>query len=233
MFCSDVLAKTVDEVVQIFGGYGFCSEYPAERFYRDERINRIFEGTNEINRLLITGMILRRSMKGELPLQTEAMKAFDALMTPSLDEIDSDLPFAAEKVVIDNLKTLYLILAGAAVQKFMAKLVDEQEILLAAADMAIQIFAIESAVLRAEKVSAGLSIARREQLAAAVRVFTFNATEATASAARKTAYFIEEGDTLTMILSGIRRFTRYDATGLLLAKRTLAGAAVENARYLF
>ncbi|MBD1400022.1 acyl-CoA dehydrogenase family protein [Pelobacter sp. M08fum] len=233
VFCSDVLAKTVDEVVQIHGGYGFCSEYPAERYYRDERINRIFEGTNEINRLLITGMILRRSMKGELPLQSEAMKAFEALMTPSFEEIDTSIPFATEKVTIQNLKTLFLILAGAAVQKFMEKISDEQEILIAAADIIIQIFAIESAVLRAEKISAGLSQARREQLAAAVKVFTFNATEEAASAARKAAYFVEEGDTLTMILSGVRRFTKYDAGGLLSAKRTLAKAAIDAEKYLF
>jgi alkylation response protein AidB-like acyl-CoA dehydrogenase len=233
VFCSDVLAKTVDEVVQIHGGYGFCSEYPAERYYRDERINRIFEGTNEINRLLITGMILRRSMKGELPLQSEAMKAFEALMTPSFEEIDTSIPFATEKVTIQNLKTLFLILSGAGVQKFMEKLADEQEILMAAADIIIQIFAIESAVLRAEKISAGLSQSRQEQLAAAVKVFTFNASEEAATAARKAAYFVEEGDTLTMILSGVRRFTKYDAAGLLTAKRTLARAAIDAEKYLF
>ncbi len=233
VFCSEVLAQTVDEVVQIHGGYGFCSEYPAERFYRDERINRIFEGTNEINRLLITGMILRRAMKGELPLQSEAMKAFESLMTPSFDELDDSAPFAAEKATLQNLKTLYLVLAGAGVQKFMDKLADEQEILMAAADIAIQIFAAESAILRAEKIHHSLSAARQQQLIAAVKVFTFNATEAAATAARKAAYYIEEGDTLTMILSGVRRFTKYDATGLLAAKRTLAQAAAETEKYLF
>lgn len=233
VFCSDVLAKTVDEVVQIHGGYGFCSEYSAERYYRDERINRIFEGTNEINRLLITGMILRRSMKGELPLQSEAMKAFEALMTPSFEESDTAIPFAAEKATVRGLKTLFLIIAGAGVQKYMEKLADEQEILMAAADIIIQIFAIESAVLRAEKISPALSQSRQEQLAAAVKVFTFNATEDAATAARKAAYFVEEGDTLTMILSGVRRFTKYDASGLLRAKRTLAAAAIDTEKYLF
>lgn len=233
VFCSEVLAKTVDEVVQIHGGYGFCSEYPAERYYRDERINRIFEGTNEINRLLITGMILRRAMKGELPLQAESMKAFEALMTPSFDEVDESIPFIAEKTTLQNLKTLFLILAGAGVQKFMDKLADEQEILMASSDLAIQIFAIESAVLRAEKIIGKLSEAKQEQLKAAVKVFTFNATEVAASAAKKGAYMVEEGDTLTMILSGVRRFTKYDATGLLQAKRTLAAAANEAEKYIF
>ncbi|HEY5673192.1 MAG TPA: acyl-CoA dehydrogenase family protein [Malonomonas sp.] len=233
VFCSDVLARTVDEVVQIHGGYGFVSDYPAERFYRDERINRIFEGTNEINRLLTTGMILKKAMKGELPLQAEAMKAFEALMTPSFEELDDEIPFIAEKTLIKNLKTLFLILAGTGVQKFMVKLQDEQEILMAAADLAIQIFAIESSVLRAEKILPQLSAAKQQQLKATVKVFSFNAAEEAATAAKKGAYYIEEGDNLTMILSGVRRFTKYDAAGLLQAKRTLATAALEAEKYLF
>ena len=233
VFCSEVLAQTVDEVVQIHGGYGFCSEYPAERYYRDERINRIFEGTNEINRLLIPGMILRKAMKGELPLQAEAMKAFESLMTPSFEEIDDSVLFAAEKALIKNIKTLFLILAGTGVQKFMDKIAEEQEILMAAADIAIQIFAIESAVLRAEKCFAKVSEKKQELLKAAVKVFTFTATEAIGTAARKGAFYVEEGDTLTMILSGCRRFAKYDATGLLAAKRLLAEVACEEEKYLF
>ena len=233
VYCSEVLARTVDEVLQIHGGYGFVSEYPAERFYRDERINRIFEGTNEINRLLIPGMILRKSMKGELPLQQEAMKAFESLMTPSFEEIDDSIPFEREKVLLKNLKTLFLILAGTGVQKFMDRIAEEQEILLAAADIAIQIFALESAVLRAEKVYPSVSEAKRELLMAAVKVCAFNATEIVGTAAKKGAFYIEEGDTLTMILSGVRRFAKYDASGLLQAKRTLANAALESEKYLF
>jgi len=233
VYCSEVLAEVVDEVLQIHGGYGFVSEYPAERFYRDERINRIFEGTNEINRLLIPGMVLRKAMKGELPLQKEAVKAFESLMTPSFEEIDDSIPFEREKVLLKNLKNLFLLLSGAAVQKFQDKLQDEQEILLAAADIAIQIFAFESALLRAEKIFASASDKKKELLGAAVKVCAFNATEALSTAAKKGAFYIEEGDTLTMILSGIRRFTKYDATGLLKAKRTLADAAIEAEKYVF
>ncbi len=233
VFCSEVLAKTVDEVLQIHGGYGFVADYPAERFYRDERINRIFEGTNEINRLLIPGMILRKAMKGELPLQAKAMKAFESLMTPSFEELDESILFAREKELIKNLKTLFLILSGAGVQKFMDKLADEQEILMAAADIAIQIFALESVVLRAEKSFAKVSESKKEQLQAAVKICAFEASENAGSAARKGAFFIEEGDTLTMILSGIRRFAKYDATGLLTAKRTLAKAACAAEKYIF
>ncbi len=228
-----MLAEVVDEVVQIHGGYGFISEYPAERFYRDERINRIFEGTNEVNRLLIPGMILRKAMKGELPLQKEAMKAFESLMTPAFEEIDDSLPFAREKALLQNLKTLFLLLAGAAVQKYMDRLQNEQEILLAAADVAIQIFALESAVLRAEKTYPRASENRQALLQAAVRIFAFKATEAIGTAAKKGAFYIEEGDTLSMLLSGVRRFAKYDASGLLAAKRQLAQAAIEAEKYVF
>src|SRR5512134_1227038 len=117
VFCSDALALVADEVVQIFGGYGYTQEYPAERIYRDERINRIFEGTNEINRLLIPGTLLRRAMKGELPLQAEAMEAMEAMATPSLDEADPADPLAAEKATLAGLKKVFLVVAGAAVQR--------------------------------------------------------------------------------------------------------------------
>jgi alkylation response protein AidB-like acyl-CoA dehydrogenase len=233
VYCSEVLAQVVDEVVQIHGGYGFCSEYPAERFYRDERINRIFEGTNEINRILIPSMILRKSMKGELPLQAEAMKAFEALMTPSFEEIDETLLFAAEKVLLKNLKTLFLILAGVGVRKHLTRLADEQEILMAAADVAIQIFAAESAVLRAEKIFPAAGEGKQQLLKAAVKILSFNAAELAGSAARKAAFYLEEGDNLNMLLSGVRRFSKYDASGLLQAKRTLAAAALEEEKYLF
>ena len=233
VFCSEMLADVVDAVVQIHGGYGFIQEYAAEGYYRDERINRIWEGTNEINRLLIPGIILRRAMKGEIPLQKEAMKAFESLMSPSFDELDDTIPFAAEKVLISGLKQAFLVLAGSGVQKFMDTIKDEQEILLAVADLAINIFAVESVVLRAEKILPKLSEGKKASVSAAVKVFTFNGAETAASAARRAAYYIEEGDTLVMLLTGIRRFTKYDATGLLQAKRQLAAASIEAGKYLF
>jgi hypothetical protein len=166
VFCSEVLADVADEVVQIHGGYGFIQDYPAEGYYRDERINRIFEGTNEINRLLIPGILLTRAMKGEIPLQREAMNAFESLMTPSFEELDESVPFAAEKALIASLKQAFLVVAGTGAQKFMAKIKDEQEVLLAIADVAINIFAIESCVLRAEKMLPGVSDAKRGSLTA-------------------------------------------------------------------
>ncbi len=232
VFCSEVLARTVDEVVQIHGGYGFIQDYPAERYYRDERGNRIYEGTNEINRLLIPGIVLRKAMKGQLPLQSEAMKAFESLMTPSFEELNESIPFAKEKAMVKSLKTLFLILSGAGVQKFMDKIGEEQEILLTAADLAIQIFALESAVLRAEKILPTVSENKKILINAAVQIFTFEAAENAGRAARKGVFFIEEGDALAMILSGIRRFTKYDATGLLTAKRILADASFEAEKYV-
>jgi alkylation response protein AidB-like acyl-CoA dehydrogenase len=233
VFCSEVLADVADEVLQIHGGYGFVQDYPAEGYYRDERINRIFEGTNEINRLLIPGILLTRAMKGEIPLQREALKAFESLMTPSFEQLDDSVPFAAEKVLVANLKQAFLVVAGTGAQKYMAKIKDEQEVLLALADIAINVFAIESCLLRAEKMLPRQSEAKKAALAALVKSFCFTASEKTASAARKAAYYIEEGDTLTMMLSGIRRLTKYDATGLLQAKRTLADAAIAAEKYLF
>jgi hypothetical protein len=131
------------------------------------------------------------------------------------------------------LKKVFLVIAGSGVQKFMATIKDEQEVLLAIADIAINIFAIESSVLRAEKIMPKLSDAKKGVVTAAVKVFTFNAVERTSTAARKAAYFIEEGDNLTVLLGGIRRFTKYDATGLLQAKRRVADAAIEAEKYIF
>jgi alkylation response protein AidB-like acyl-CoA dehydrogenase len=233
VFCSEVLAFVADEVLQIHGGYGFVQDYPAEGYYRDERINRIFEGTNEINRLLIPGILLTRALKGEIPLQREALKALEALMTPSFEELDDSVPFAAEKALVANLKQAFLVVAGAGAQKFMARIKDEQELLLALADIAINIFAIESCLLRAEKMLPRVSLEKKGALLAMVKAFSFTATERTAGAARKAAYYIEEGDALTMMLAGIRRYTKYDASGLLQAKRTLADAAIAAEKYLW
>jgi len=231
VYCSEMLADVVDDVVQMHGGYGFTQEYPAERFYRDERINRLFEGTNEINRLLIPGTILRRAMKGDLPITKEAMKAMEAMMTPSLDEIDPSVPFAAEKATLANLKRAFLVVSGAAVQKFQDRIKDEQEVLLALADVAIQIFAIESAMLRAEKIGPRLSAERKALVDAAVKVFTFAGTERVATAAKRAVFYVAEGDMATMMLGGVRRYTKYDASGLLDAKKLLGAAAVAADKY--
>ena len=231
VYCSECLADMVDEGVQIYGGYGFVKEYPAERFYRDERINRLFEGTNEINRLLFPDAVLKKSLKGELPLQKEAMKAFEGLMSPSFDLPDEDDPFGVEKQVIKNIKQTFLVLSGAAVQKYQMALAKEEEMLMAIADVGIYIYAIESAVLRAAKNYAKASEKKKELYKALVKVAVFNNLETLSSAAKKAAFFIEEGDNLTMILSGVRRYSKYDASGLLQAKRTIAKAVIDAEKY--
>ena len=233
VYCSDVLATVVDEVVQIFGGYGYIKGYPAERYYRDERINRIFEGTNEINRLLITGTVLKKAEKNILPIQSAAMEAIENLMSPNFDEIDPDIPFISEKALIANLKQVFLIISGFAVQRFGEKIRFEQELLLAAANLTIQIFALESSVLRAAKIYDSVSDTKKQLLRATTLTLSFDVAESLSTQAKKAAFFLEEGDNLQMLLSGIRRFTRFDASGLLDAKRLIAKAVIDTENYPF
>ncbi|MCA1933650.1 MAG: acyl-CoA dehydrogenase, partial [Calditerrivibrio sp.] len=143
------------------------------------------------------------------------------------------VPYAKEKYVLGNLKTLFLVLAGSAVQKYMNKINDEQEVLLSLADIAINIFAFESAVLRSEKYRLKNNNKKSEMMEAATKVFGFEAVEAISKAAKKVAFFVEEGDNLTILLSGIRRFTKYDVTGLLKYKKLLANEMIEKEKYLF
>ena len=145
-----MLDFVVDETVQVYGGYGFVEEYPAERAYRDSRVNRIFEGTNEINRLIITGWLLKRAMSGQLPLLPAIKKVMDEVMAgPSGEELEGAL--AAERKLVENGKKLAMLVAGAASQKYMQKLADQQEVMGAIADMVIEAFAMDSACLRARK----------------------------------------------------------------------------------
>ncbi len=235
VFCSEVLADVVDDVVQIHGGYGFTQEYPAERFYRDERINRIFEGTNEINRILVPATVFRRAMKGELPLQQEALRAagaIEAARAHGPGAVASG-PFGAERTAVRRLKDVFLALAGAAAGRFGEALKDEQEVLLALADVAIQVFAAESALLRAEKTAPRRSEAGRALAAAALKVATFAACEKVGTAARRAAFYVGDGAAAAALLRGVDRLTAYDATGLLAAKRALAQATLEGEKYPF
>ncbi|MEO8726384.1 MAG: acyl-CoA dehydrogenase family protein, partial [Acidobacteriaceae bacterium] len=151
---SEMLDRAVDEVVQIYGGYGFVEEYPAERAYRDSRVNRIFEGTNEINRMIITGWILKSAMSGKLPLMAAIKKLMDEMMEVSSPIADEEGALAAERQQLANAKKAGLVAAGTAAERFMDKLSDQQEVLAAIADIIIELYAIESAVLRTEKIIA-------------------------------------------------------------------------------
>lgn len=233
VFCSEAMDFVADESVQILGGYGYINEYFSDRFYRDSRINRLFEGTNEINRLLTTGMMLRKAMKGELPFQNEAMKAFEDIMSPSLTEIDDTILFAAEKKLLSDLKKAFLIVAGAGVQKYMDKIQNEQEVLMASADMIIDIFALESSILRAEKNVEKVSENKKDLYKAVVKSLSFYFAEKISTNAKRCAFYVEGGDNLTMILGAIRKFTKYNAEGLLEARRKIADAAIESEKYIF
>jgi butyryl-CoA dehydrogenase len=230
VFCSDAMAIVADHAVQIYGGYGYTQEYPAERAYRDERINRIFEGTNEVNRMLIPGTLLKRAFKqGIQQFTEEVMKAVGRLSAPAADP--PAVPFGAEKQLLRNLKDAFLVLIGQAAQRFTTKIQEEQEVLMALADLAIGCFALESAILRAEKIASSGNAMRKEMSEAAAKVFAFQAQEDCSSAARRAAFYIGEGPMLKTLLTGIRRSGRYEAAGLLEAKRRLAAATLEKERY--
>ncbi len=233
VFGTDMLAYVVDEVLQIHGGYGFIQEYPAERFYRDERINRIYEGTNEINRILIAGTALKRAAKGAIPFREAARKAREVLDNPPPGRVESASRLFAEGTVLRNLKTVFLAIAGMAAEKFGDRIKEEQELLSALADVAIDIFAVESVILRAGKIGKGRTSAARDLAPAAAEVFTFNAVEAAATAAKKAALFIGDKNGPGRMLHGIRRLVEYDAAGLAAGKRMLAIAVLESEKYIF
>jgi butyryl-CoA dehydrogenase len=227
VLCSEVLATVADEVLQIHGGYGFTQEYLAERFYRDERINRIFEGTNEINRILVPVTLLRRGQKG-LPLAAAIARAREAARGPAHAGAG---PLAAERGAIAGLKDAFLLAAGAAAQRFEGKLKDEQEVLLALADVAIQVLAAESAVLRAEKRRDGGSAEALRD--AAAKVATFEAVEAAATAARRAAHQVADGAEAAALSDAVGKLARYQGSGLRAARHRLAQAALEAERYPF
>jgi len=220
---SEVLDYCVDEGVQIYGGMGYSAEGPMERAYRDARINRIFEGTNEINRLLTIDMLLKRAMKGTIDLMTPTMAVQQELMSvPDFGSGNEDGLFAKEKKVLLNLKKAGLMVAGAAIQKFMMKLSDEQEILMNLADMLIEGYVAESALLRAEKL-----IASRGEQACAVEkamamITLHRAVDIAAQAGREALTSFAEGDELRMMLMGLKRFTKVDPYNLKDARRMVS-----------
>jgi alkylation response protein AidB-like acyl-CoA dehydrogenase len=233
VFCTDMLAQVVDEVLQVHGGYGFVQEYPAERFYRDERVNRIYEGTNEINRILISGTLIKRLMKHGDRFEQEVRNAREAMKSPSSGGGGASGAFSGEEAALRNLKHVFLALAGTAVETFGDRIKEEQEILIALADVAASIFAIESVVARAGKIEPSLSPAGRDNVRAAVKVFTLQAVETVATAARKAAFIVGGENRPDGLLQGIRNLAEYDASGLVQAKRKLADAALDAEKYIF
>src|SRR2546429_7296159 len=209
---SEMVDYVVDETVQIFGGYGFVEEYPAERAYRDARINRIFEGTNEINRLIITGFLLKRAMSGQLPLMPAIKKLMDEVLSVrSLgEETEGPLALSEERKLVAQAKKLGLFVSGAATQKYMQAIQDQQEVMGAIADMTIEIYAMESAVLRAQKMVEGASSSKQGEAAAALpiamtRVDLTQALEKVDASAKKVIADVAEGDMLRTQLAIVRR----------------------------
>jgi alkylation response protein AidB-like acyl-CoA dehydrogenase len=230
---SEVLDFVVDEGVQIFGGMGFSAEGPMDRAYRDARINRIFEGTNEINRMLTIDMLLKRAMKGHLDLMTPAMEVQKELMAiPSFGEEAEGL-FVAEKRVLANAKKAGLMIAGAAVQKFMMKIADEQELLMNLADILIEIYIAESCLLRVEKVLTQKGQDAEGPLTEIAMIYLHGAMEKIAACGREAIMAFAEGDELRLMLLGLKRFTRIDPYNLKNARRKVADYAIAKGQYPF
>ena len=233
VFGSEVLDFVVDEGVQVHGGNGFSAEYNISRAYRDSRINRIYEGTNEINRLLTLDMTLKRAMGGRLDLMGPAMNVQKELMSiPDFSDRDDEL-FAPERKLIANLKKALLMASGAAVQKLMAKVESEQEILMNLADMAISIFNAESVLLRVMKISSE----RGEQESALyldiMRTYLYDAADAVNKAGKDAINSFAEGDEQRMILMGLKRFTKAEPFNTKDARRRIADKAIAEGKYPF
>jgi alkylation response protein AidB-like acyl-CoA dehydrogenase len=229
---SETLDMCVDEGVEIFGGYGFHEDYPVARAYRDSRINRIFEGTNEINRMLIIQMLMKRAMAGVLPLIPAAMKLGEEVLAgPSFEEAASGV-FAEEGRSITQAKKIFLLTAGAAVQTFGEKLADQQEIVAALANIVMDVYAMESSLLRAQKSSAVRGTAAAVMVDAA-RAFIYDALDRVEKEARTALAATVEGDALATQLAVLRRFAKHAPIDAIAIRRRVADAVLAIDRYPF
>jgi butyryl-CoA dehydrogenase len=228
---SEMIDYIVDEMVQIYAGYGFVEEYPAERAYRDARINRIFEGTNEINRLIITGFLLKRAMSGQLLLMPAIKKLMDEVLSgPTLSE-DDDGPMAAERKLVASAKKLGLFVSGAATQKYMQTIQDQQEVMGAIADMTIEIYAMESAVLRAQKLVESKGEKGASLAVAMTRVYLTQAMDTIESAAKKVIAAVADGDMLRTQLAILRRLAKYEPFNTIELRQQIAQRVIEAGKY--
>ncbi len=236
VWASEMIDYVVDESLQIYGGYGFVEEYPAERAYRDARINRIFEGTNEINRLIITGFLLKRAMSGQLPLRAAIKKLMDEVLSgPSASE-EFEGALADERKLVAQAKKLGLFAAGAATEKYMQAIQDQQEIMGAIADMTIETYAMETAVLRAQKIAESGSSSSQSEAAAAfpiamTRVYLTQAFEKVESAARKVIAAVSDGDMLRTQLAILRRLSKHEPFNTIELRQLIAQRVIERGKY--
>ena len=231
---SEVLDYVTDEGVQIYGGYGYSADYPMDRAYRDSRINRIFEGTNEINRLLAVDMILKKGLKGEIDLMGPAQAVQQELMSiPSMSDDGDTSFFAKELKTIGNLKKAILMVAGTAVQKYAATLAKEQELLMNIADMAIKVYVAESTVLRVEKelgVKGEAALSTEIDIA---RVYLTDAVDSVEKAAKDAIGSMAEGDEQRLLLMGLKRFTKAELVNVRDARRRIAAKLIEANEYAY
>ncbi|MEK4028276.1 acyl-CoA dehydrogenase family protein [Pseudobacillus sp. FSL P4-0506] len=229
-FGSEMLDYVVDEGVQIHGGYGFMEEYEIARMYRDSRINRIFEGTNEINRLLVPGTYVRKAFKGELPLFEKAQELQNEVMMLMPEEVGTEA-LEQEKYLVKNAKKIGLLAAGLAVQKYGKALEKEQEVLANIADIVNNIYAMESVVLRTEKAIAKAGEEKAKQKLLYTQIFCQEAFNQIEADAKETLVAVEEGDTLRMMTSILRKLTRYTPINVIAKKREAADRLIEVEKY--
>lgn len=231
VFGSEVLDFVVDEAVQIHGGMGFSEEMGAARAYRDARINRIFEGTNEINRLLMVDMLLKRAMSGKVDMMSAAMAVSKELMGIPDFGAGAEGLFGEEKTTLKNAKKAILLVAGAGVQKLMQKLKDEQEILMNISDMLIDVYAMESLLLRVQKIVEARGEAASSLHINVVKVFFNDAVSRINFNGKEALQSFAEGDELRMMLMGLKRFTKYSPFNTKLARRAIAESILEAGVY--
>lgn len=223
-----------DEMVQIFGGYGYSADYPAERAYRDSRINRIFEGTNEINRMLIPGRLMKSALSGNLPLLPAAQALMDEVLSPQIGSLDDDdTLLAAEYKLVQNAKKVALMTLGTGAQKYMMKLGDQQEILMGIADVIMDTYAMESAILRARKLAAAQGEAAAARYVEMTRVFCNDAVGRIESRAKSTLAGMSEGDELRTLLAALRRFTKLQPMNTIAARQQIANDMIAANKYVY
>ena len=232
--CSEALDYVVDEMVQIFGGYGYSADYPAEKAYRDSRINRIFEGTNEINRLLIPGQLMKRALKGKLGIIPAAKALQDEILNPQMSFDEDNGVLAAETRLAQNAKKVALMVLGTAAQKYMMALADQQEVLLNCADIIMDAYQMETAVLRAKKIAARNGQEAHGRYVDIAAVFCNDAIQRVEMKARNTIAAIAEGDEGRTLLVALKRFTKNNSPiNTIAARQRIAAELIEANKYVF
>ncbi|WP_079526971.1 acyl-CoA dehydrogenase family protein [Halobacillus hunanensis] len=230
VFATELLDFAADEAVQIHGGYGFMQEYEVERMYRDSRINRIFEGTNEINRMIVPGTLLKKAMKGELPLLQKAQALQEEIMTMMPEEPGDDA-LEQEKYLLKNAKKIALLAAGLAAQKYGEKLENEQEILVNIADITGEIYNMESAILRTDKAIQKQGEEKNTQKLLYTQVYVQEAFNRIEAHAKETLLAAEAGDSLRMMLGALRKLTRHTPSNVIAKKREVAQTLIKEQKY--